>query len=77
MKSDQIARRLAVLKQSNQIDLKITVKELISFGRFPHSKGRINKKDEEIIDLVFETKNPEKTTRVVSGHGLYLISVTY
>jgi len=36
-----------------------------------------NKKDEDIIDLVFETKNPEKTTRVVSGHGLYLISVTY
>lgn len=54
MKSDQIARRLAVLKQSNQIDLKITVKELISFGRFPHSKGRINKKDEEIINNSIE-----------------------
>lgn len=35
------------------------------------------KKDEKIIEEIFETKNPEKTTRVLSGAGLYLISVTY
>ena len=35
------------------------------------------KKDEKIIDEIFETKNPEKTNRVLTGKGLYLISVTY
>ena len=35
------------------------------------------KKSEEIIDEIFESKNPETTTRVVSGKELYLISVTY
>lgn len=35
------------------------------------------KKSEDIIEEIFESKNPEITTRVVSGKGLYLISVTY
>lgn len=35
------------------------------------------KKDESIIDEIFETKNPSKSTRVLSGCGLYLIDVTY
>lgn len=35
------------------------------------------KKDISIIDKIFEEKNPELTNRVVSGKGLYLISVTY
>ena len=35
------------------------------------------KKDESIIEEIFETKNPEKTTRVLTGAGLYLMSVTY
>ena len=35
------------------------------------------KKNEDIIDEIFESKNPEKTNRVVTGKGLYLISVTY
>lgn len=36
-----------------------------------------NKKDINIIDEIFETKNPAKSTRVLSGCGLYLMSVTY
>ena len=35
------------------------------------------KKNADIIEEIFESKNPEKTNRVVSGKGLYLISVTY
>lgn len=50
LKNNEIAKKLAVLKQTNQIDLKITVKELVTFGRFPHSKGRITKEDEVIIN---------------------------
>lgn len=35
------------------------------------------KKPESVIEEIFETKNPEKTNRVLSGKGLYLISVSY
>ena len=35
------------------------------------------KKAENIIEEIFETKNPAITNRVVTGKGLYLISVTY
>ena len=35
------------------------------------------KKDENIIDLIFESKDPSKTNRVLTGKGLYLIRVTY
>lgn len=45
-----LAQHLAILKQSNQLNLKLTVRELVSFGRFPYSQGRLTKKDEEIID---------------------------
>lgn len=35
------------------------------------------KKDESIIDKIFESKNPELSNRVLSGAGLYLVKVTY
>ena len=35
------------------------------------------KKSEDIIEEIFETKNPEKTNRVLTGKGLYLMNVTY
>lgn len=50
MKSEDIAKQMAVLKQSNHTNLKITVRELVNFGRFPYSKGRLTKKDEQIVD---------------------------
>lgn len=50
MKSDDIAMQLAVLKQSNHTNLKITVRDLVNFGRFPYSKGRLTKEDERIVN---------------------------
>ncbi len=44
-KSDELSKKLAILKQSENISLKITVKDLVSFGRFPYSKGRLNSDD--------------------------------
>ena len=38
--SDQLARRMAVLRQENHLDIRLTVRELVTFGRYPHSKGR-------------------------------------
>lgn len=44
-KSNELAQKLSILKQSNGISLNITVEELVNFGRFPYSKGRLTKKD--------------------------------
>ncbi|TDM13487.1 ABC transporter ATP-binding protein [Macrococcus bovicus] len=50
LKSEQVARELAVLKQSNHTNLKLTVRELVNFGRFPYSKGRLSATDIQIVD---------------------------
>ena len=49
-KSKELAKRLAILTQSNNIQMKLTVRELVTFGRFPYSGGHNTKADEEIID---------------------------
>ena len=48
-KSTDIARQLAILKQSNHINLRITVEELVAFGRFPYSKGNLTENDRTFI----------------------------
>lgn len=49
-KSSLLAKQLSVLKQSNRLSLKLTVRELVSFGRFPHSQGRLTEIDNQKID---------------------------
>ena len=41
---------LAILTQSNNIQMKLTVRELVTFGRFPYSGGRTTQEDQAIID---------------------------
>lgn len=48
--SNELAKRLAIMKQSENIDVKITVNDLVSFGRFPHSKGRLTEFDFQKIE---------------------------
>lgn len=45
-----LSKKIAILKQSNNINLKLTIRELVSFGRYPHSEGRLTKEDEKYID---------------------------
>ncbi len=49
-KSRDLAKRLAILTQNNNIQMKLTVRELVAFGRFPYSGGRTTAEDEKIID---------------------------
>ena len=49
-KSRDLARRLAIMTQSNHVQMKLTVRELVAFGRFPYSGNRITAEDEEIIE---------------------------
>lgn len=37
----EIARRLAILRQETHTQARITVRELVEFGRYPHSRGRL------------------------------------
>lgn len=49
-KSQELSKRLAILTQSNSIQMKLTVRELVTFGRFPYSGGRTTPEDQRIID---------------------------
>ena len=49
-KSRELSKRLAILTQSNHIQMKLTVRELVTFGRFPYSGNRLTREDQEIID---------------------------
>ena len=35
-KSKELSKHLAILTQSNNVQMKLTVRELVAFGRFPH-----------------------------------------
>ena len=57
MKSNEFAKRVAILKQANHINVRLTVRELVSFGRYQYSKGRLNAEDEKIVDQAIEYMN--------------------
>ncbi|WP_286230666.1 iron ABC transporter ATP-binding protein [Neobacillus mesonae] len=54
MKSNEFAKRVSILKQSNYMNVRLTIRELVSFGRFPYSKGRLTDEDERIVDQSLE-----------------------
>ena len=47
---NELAKKISILKQSNNLDLNITVRELIAFGRYPYCKGRLKQEDNDKID---------------------------
>lgn len=49
-KSADIAKKLAILTQDNAIHSRITVYDLLMFGRYPHNQGRIGSEDREIVN---------------------------
>jgi len=48
-KSEDLAKILTILRQENHFVTRLTVRQLVGFGRFPYSKGRLTKEDEAII----------------------------
>ncbi|MBC2854859.1 ATP-binding cassette domain-containing protein, partial [Cetobacterium sp. 2G large] len=53
----ELAKTIATLKQENTTNVRLTVYELISFGRFPHSSGKLTKEDKEKIEEAIEYMN--------------------
>ena len=48
-KSEDLAKVLTILRQENHFITRLTVRQLVGFGRFPYSKGRLTKADETVI----------------------------
>lgn len=48
--SSSLARKLAILRQENHLSVRLTVRDLIAFGRYPHSRGRLDHSDSEHVD---------------------------
>lgn len=48
--SDVLARRLSILRQDNHMTARLTVADLVAFGRYPYSKGRLTIEDKSHID---------------------------
>ncbi len=53
-KSRDLSKKLAILTQSNNIQMKLTVRELVNFGRFPHGGGNLAPDDIKIIDKAID-----------------------
>lgn len=49
-KSTDLAKQISILKQSNHINVRLTVRELVSFGRFPYSQGKLTPEDWKHVD---------------------------
>ncbi len=55
--SKDLAKIVAILRQENHFVARLTVRQLVGFGRFPHSKGRLTRADEEIISRSIDFLN--------------------
>ncbi|SER79270.1 iron complex transport system ATP-binding protein [Gracilibacillus ureilyticus] len=56
-KSTEFAKRVSILRQANFINVRLTVRELVAFGRYPYSKGRLTSEDEKFVDQAIEYMN--------------------
>lgn len=48
--SYELSKRMAILTQSVNISSKLTVRELIALGRFPHCRGHLREEDVEAVE---------------------------
>lgn len=55
--SKQLARVLSILRQENHFITRLTVRQLVGFGRFPYSQGRLTAEDEICINEAIEFLN--------------------
>jgi len=50
MKSKDLSKKVAFLRQSQQMNVRITVNDLVEYGRFPHCGGRLSEMDHEKVE---------------------------
>jgi len=52
--SMELARKLAILRQDTEVAARLTVRDLVGFGRFPHHRGRPGPDDGAMIEKGLE-----------------------
>jgi iron complex transport system ATP-binding protein len=52
--SRELARTMAILRQENHLTMRLKVRDLVAFGRFPHSGGRPTVQDRDHIGRALE-----------------------
>lgn len=50
----ELAKHLTVLTQDSRMATRLTVEELVRFGRFPHSQGRLDEEDARVVEQALE-----------------------
>jgi len=50
----EMARTVAILRQDPGVSSRLRVRDLVGFGRFPHSRGRLTAGDERLVDEALE-----------------------
>lgn len=55
--SKKIAHLLSILRQENHFVTRLTVRQLVGFGRFPYSQGRLTVEDEEHVSAAIDFLN--------------------
>ncbi|MGX7162513.1 iron ABC transporter ATP-binding protein [Enterococcus massiliensis] len=78
-RSKELAKKLAILKQSNGIQLNITVRELVAFGRYPYSRGKLTENDQQIIQQAIQQMSlqemAEQSIHTLSGGQLQRVYI--
>ncbi|GAA1137249.1 MULTISPECIES: ATP-binding cassette domain-containing protein [Microbacterium] len=69
--SKQVAKIVSILRQENHFVTRLTVRQLVGFGRYPHSGGRLTQLDEdkitEAIDFLGLTELEQRFIDELSG----------
>lgn len=52
--SKDVARKVSILRQENHFVTRLTVRQLVGFGRYPHSGGRLTQVDEDAISQAID-----------------------
>ena len=55
--SKDLAKIVSILRQENHFTTRLTVRQLVGFGRFPHSRGRLTVADEQVISEAIDFLN--------------------
>ncbi len=55
--NSELAKKISILKQSGIISSRITVRDLVEFGRYPYTKGRLKDCDNLIVNNTLEYMN--------------------
>ncbi|GAB3662060.1 ABC transporter ATP-binding protein [Zhihengliuella somnathii] len=55
--SSELAKLISILRQENHMTARLTVRDLVGFGRYPHSKGRLTPACHGAIDSALDFLN--------------------